>query len=187
MGRSTFAATTMAVTLTVSGLLAAVGSPAHAEAGQDNIGMYKQEKTQWCWVASGLTIAKFQGYGSTQTDFCTRAQPSYGCNNQPATLDDMARGWNSLGMAHPGSGLNSAATFNQVYTDVKAARPVAARIGWTSGGGHMNVVYGFDTSNNTIGVADPWPDTATYTWWNYNDYVSNSSFKWTHSRIGISR
>ncbi|ARF81844.1 papain-like cysteine protease family protein [Kitasatospora aureofaciens] len=187
MGRSTFAATTMAVALTVSGLFAAAGSPAHAEAGQDTIGMYKQEKTQWCWVASGLTIAKFQGYGSTQTDFCARANPYYGCNNQPATLDDMARGWSSLGMTHPGSGLNSAATFNQVYTEVKAARPVAARIGWTSGGGHMNVVYGFDTSNNTIAVADPWPDTATYTWWNYSDYVSNSSFKWTHSRIGISR
>jgi hypothetical protein len=68
----------------------------------------------------------------TQMDFCNRAQPSYGCNNQPATLDDMARGRSSLGMAHTGSGLNSAATFNQVYTDIKAARPVAARIGWTS-------------------------------------------------------
>ncbi|MFE6050024.1 papain-like cysteine protease family protein [Kitasatospora sp. NPDC056446] len=187
MGRSTFAATAMAVALTTSALLAAAGSPAHAEAGQDTINMYKQEKTQWCWVASGLTIAKFQGYGSTQTDFCSRAQPYYGCNNQPATLDDMAKGWSSLGMTHPGSGLTSAATFDQVYTDVKAARPVAARIGWTSGGGHMNVVYGFDTSKNTIAVADPWPDTATYTWWNYNDYVSNSSFRWTHSRIGISR
>ncbi|WP_031073876.1 papain-like cysteine protease family protein [Streptomyces sp. NRRL WC-3742] len=187
MGRSTFATTATAVALTVSAMLAATAGQAHAEAGQDTISMYKQEKSQWCWVASGLTIAKFQGYGSTQTDFCSRAQPYYGCNNQPATLDDMARGWNSLGMTQPGSGLNSAATFNQVYTDVKAARPIAARIGWTSGGGHMNVVYGFDTSNNTIGVADPWPDTATYTWWNYNDYVSNSSFKWTHSRIGISR
>ncbi|MFH8562128.1 papain-like cysteine protease family protein [Streptomyces sp. NPDC017988] len=123
----------------------------------------------------------------TQTDFCNRAQPSYGCNNQPATLDDMARGRSSLGMAHTGSGLNSAATFNQVYTDVKAARPVAARIGWTPGGGHMNLVHGFDTSNTTIAVADPWPDTATYTWWKYNDYVSNSSSKWAHSRIGISR
>ncbi|MFJ6718706.1 MULTISPECIES: papain-like cysteine protease family protein [unclassified Streptomyces] len=187
MGRLTFATTASAIVLTTTGLFLAATGPAHAEAGQDNISMYKQEKTQWCWVASGLTIAKFQGLGSTQTDFCNRAQPYYGCNNQPATLDDMARAWGSLGMTHPGSALNSAATFNQVYTDVKAARPLAVRIGWNSGGGHMNVVYGFDTSNNTIGVADPWPDTATYTWWNYNDYVSNGSFKWTHSRIGISR
>ncbi|MFI8939624.1 papain-like cysteine protease family protein [Streptomyces syringium] len=187
MGRFRYGTSASAIVLAASGLLAVAGGTAHAEAGQDTISMLKQEKSQWCWVASGLTIAKFQGFGSTQTDFCNRAQPYYGCNNQPATLDDMARAWSSLGLAHTGSGLNSAATFNQVYTDVKAARPIGARIGWTSGGGHMNVVYGFDTSNNTIAVADPWPDTATYTWWNYNDYVSNSSSKWTHSRIGISR
>lgn len=187
MGRGKFSTALSAIALTACGLLVAAGGTAHAEAGYDDIAMYKQEKTQWCWVASGLTIAKFQGYGSTQADFCTRAKPYYGCDNQPATLDDMARAWGSLGMAHTGSGLASAASFNQVYTDVKAARPLGARIGWTSGGGHMNVIYGFDTSNNTIGVADPWPDTTTYTWWNYSDYVSNSSFKWTHSRIGISR
>ncbi len=187
MGTRRCKSAALTVALAASGLFAAAAGTAHAEAGQDTITMYKQEKTQWCWVASGLTIAKFQGFGSTQTDFCNRAQPYYGCNNQPATLDDMARAWGSLGMAHTGSGLNSAATFNQVYTEVKAARPIGARIGWASGGGHMNVVYGFDTSQNTIAVADPWPDTATYTWWNYNDYVSNSSSKWTHSRIGISR
>ncbi|MEV7424865.1 papain-like cysteine protease family protein [Streptomyces sp. NPDC091212] len=186
MGRFRCRPAASAIVLAAAGLLAATGGTAHAEAGQDNIGMYKQEKTQWCWVASGLTIAKFQGFGSTQTDFCNRAQPYYGCDNQPATLGDMARGWNSLGMRNPGSGLDSAATFDQVYNEVKAARPIGTRIGWTSGGGHMNVVYGFDTSRETIAVADPWPDTATYTWWNYSDYVSNSSSKWTHSRIGIS-
>lgn len=186
MGRSRIATTLSAVALMASGLIAATAGTAQAEGAYDPITMLKQEKTQWCWAASGLTIAKYHGYGSTQADFCTRSQPYYGCDNKPATLDDMARGWSSLGMGHPGSGLNSAATFNQVYTDVKASHPIGARIGWTSGGGHMNVVYGFDTSNNTIAVADPWPDTTTYTWWNYNDYVSNSSSKWTHSRIGIS-
>lgn len=186
MGRLKRATTASALTLAVSGLLGAAAATAQADAAYDNIGMYKQEKTQWCWVASGLTIAKYHGYGSTQSDFCTRANPYYGCNNQPATLEDMARGWGSLGMSHTGTGLGRAATFSEVQTEVRGPRPVGARIGWNSGGGHMNVVYGYDTSNNTIGVADPWPDTATYTWWNYNDYVSNNSFKWTHSRIGIS-
>ncbi|MEV7598815.1 papain-like cysteine protease family protein [Kitasatospora sp. NPDC089797] len=191
MGRSrtgcAATATATAVGLAASTLLGVAAGQARAETQQNGITMLKQEKTQWCWVASGLTIAKFQGFGSTQTDFCTRAQPSNGCNNQPATLGDMARGWGSLGMTRTGTGLNSAATFDQVYTDVKASRPVAARIGWTAGGGHMNVVYGYDTDKKTVAVADPWPDTATYTWWNYADYVSNSSFKWTHSRIGISK
>ncbi|MFJ1598148.1 papain-like cysteine protease family protein [Streptomyces sp. NPDC088261] len=187
MSRFRYGTTAPLVALAALGALVTAGGTAHAEAGQDSITMLKQEKNQWCWVASGLTIAKFQGVGSTQADFCDRAKPYYGCNNQPATLDDMAKGWSSLGMTRTGTGLNSAATFDQVHTDVKAARPIGARIGWAAGGGHMNVIYGFDTSNTTIAVADPWPDTTTYTWWKYSDYVSNSSSKWTHSRIGISR
>ncbi|MFI1889005.1 papain-like cysteine protease family protein [Streptomyces jumonjinensis] len=177
------------IALTASALLLTAGGTAQADSAYNNINMLKQEKSQWCWVASGLTIAQYHGYGTTQTDFCNRAARYSGgpsCNNQPARLEDMANAWWDLGMSRPGTGLNSAASFNQVSTDVKAYRPIGARIGWTSGGGHMNVVYGYDTSNNTIAVADPWPNTATYTWWNYNDYVNNSSFKWTHSRIGIS-
>ncbi|WP_327681538.1 papain-like cysteine protease family protein [Kitasatospora sp. NBC_00458] len=190
MSRFGYTATGPALALAVSAVLLAGGGTARAEAGYDQIAMLKQEKTQWCWSAAGLTIAKFQGYGTTQADFCDRASRYSGgpsCENQPARLEDMANAWYSLGMANPGTGLNSAASFAQVTADVKAARPIGARIGWTSGGGHMNVVYGFDTSNNTIGVADPWPDTATYTWWNYDDYVKNGSFRWTHSRTGISR
>ncbi|MEU7136595.1 papain-like cysteine protease family protein [Streptomyces sp. NPDC046261] len=189
MGRFTFATIASTLTLAVSGVFTAAAGTAQAESAYDDITMYKQEKSQWCWAASGLTIAKYQGYGSTQTDFCNRAakhDPYLSCDNQPATLQDMAYAWGDLGMSHTGTGLSRAASFSEVHTDVNAARPLGARIGWNSGGGHMNVVYGYDTSNNTIGVADPWPDTNTYTWWNYNDYVSNSSFKWTHSRIGIS-
>ncbi|MED7949101.1 papain-like cysteine protease family protein [Streptomyces sp. BE20] len=190
MSRFRFAATGPALALAASGILLAAGGTARAEAGYDQITMLKQEKSQWCWSAAGLTIAKFQGFGTTQADFCDRASQYSGgpsCNNQPATLGDMANAWSSLGLSKTGTGISSAASFAQVTTDVKAARPIGARIGWTSGGGHMNIVYGFDTSNNTIAVADPWPDTATYTWWNYGDYVNNSSFKWTHSRTGISR
>ncbi|MFI1385828.1 papain-like cysteine protease family protein [Embleya sp. NPDC020886] len=190
MSRFRFANGASVIALTASGLLLVASGTARAESNYDQITMLKQEKTQWCWVASGLTIAKFQGYGTTQADFCTRAaakNSGLSCDNQPATLQDMANAWSGLGMKQTGTGLSRAATFNEVSTDVKAARPIGARIGWRSGGGHMNVVYGYDTSNNTIGVGDPWKDTQTYTWWNYNDYVNNSSFVWTHSRTGISQ
>lgn len=189
MSRRRFTTAAPALAL-ASGLLLAAGGTAQAESNYDDITMLKQEKSQWCWAASGLTIAKYQGYNTTQADFCDRSSRYSGgpsCNNQPATLQDMANAWSSLGLSKTGTGLNSAASFAQVSTDVKAARPIGARIGWASGGGHMNIVYGYDTSNNTIAVGDPWPDTPTYTWWNYNDYVNNSSFKWTHSRVGISR
>ncbi|WP_246214003.1 papain-like cysteine protease family protein [Kitasatospora viridis] len=163
---------------------------ARADAGQDQINMHTQEKTQWCWVASGLTIAQFQNYGTTQADFCKRAAKRsrwVNCDNQPATLDDMAGAWADLGMTHTGTGLNRAATFDEIKNDVRAGRPVAARIGWAQGGGHMNVVYGYETGRSLIGVADPWPQTNRYTWWKYSEYVKNRQFAWTHSRTGISR
>ncbi|WP_232246381.1 papain-like cysteine protease family protein [Kitasatospora mediocidica] len=182
--------TASALAVVISMVLAAAAGAARADAGYDRIAMHQQVKEQWCWAASGLTIAKFQGYGSTQDDFCKRAAKYdryLSCDNRPATLDDMAYAWHDLGMTRPGQGLVRAASFAEITSEVKASRPVAARIGWTSGGGHMNVIYGFNTANNTIAVADPWPATKTYTWWNYNDYVSNRAFRWTHSRIGISK
>ncbi|WP_229891122.1 papain-like cysteine protease family protein [Streptomyces mashuensis] len=156
-------------------------------AAYDDITMQKQEKTQWCWDASGNTIAAWWGYSYTQTQFCDLAHSATGvsCANQPATLGDMAGAWQKMGFSNTGTGVSSALSFNDISTEVNASRPMGVRIGWNSGGGHMNVIYGFDERNNTIGVGDPWPDTQTYTWWNYNDYVSNGSFKWTHSRYRI--
>ncbi|MBB4894651.1 hypothetical protein FHS39_003709 [Streptomyces olivoverticillatus] len=174
------------VALAASGMLMAAGQ-AQADGAYDDITMLKQEKTQWCWDASGLTIAQWWGFTQySQTDFCNLAAKgsSLSCNNQPATLDDMANAWHNMGFANTGYDLYRAATFSEVQTEVNNSRPFGARIGWNSGGGHMNVIYGYDTSDSTIAVGDPWPDTQTYTWWNYNDYVSNSSFKWTHSRPG---
>lgn len=186
MSRSRFTTTVSALALTVSGLLVATTGTAQA-AAYDDINMQKQEKTQWCWDASGNTIASWWGYNYSQTDFCNLAHNATGvsCDNQPATLGDMAGAWQGMGFGNTGQGVSSPLSFSETSNEVNAGRPMAVRIGWTSGGGHMNVIYGYDESNNTIGVGDPWPDTQTYTWWNYNDYVSNSSFKWTHSRERI--
>ncbi len=152
------------------------------------ISMQKQVQDEWCWDASGLTIANYWGYSQyNQYDFCRlAAQNSYlSCNDQPATLDDMANGLANMGFSSTGYDLYRNASFSEVGNEINGGRPFAVRIGWRSGGGHMNVIYGYDPSSGTIAVGDPWPSTQTYTWWNYNDYVSNSSFQWTHSRVGI--
>lgn len=152
------------------------------------IDMQKQVQDQWCWDASGLTIAKYWGYNQySQNDFCRlAAQNSYlSCDNQPATLDDMANAWAYMGFTNTGNGLSRNASFSETGNEISGGRPFAARIGWNSGGGHMHVIYGYDQSSNTIAVGDPWKSTQTYTWWNYDEYVNNSSFQWTHSRIGI--
>ncbi|MFF4741152.1 papain-like cysteine protease family protein [Streptomyces sp. NPDC001262] len=187
MSRNKLATTVSALALAVSGWTVTAVGTAHAGA-YDSINMQKQEQSQWCWDASGNTIASWWGYNYSQTDFCNLANRATGvsCANQPATPNDIAGAWRLMGFANTGTLQYSAASFDQTHTEVDASRPFLARIGWKSGGGHFNVIYGYDETNNTIAVADPWPATQTYTWWNYNDYVSNSSFNWTHTQIGVS-
>ncbi|MBT2545030.1 hypothetical protein J7E99_31100 [Streptomyces sp. ISL-44] len=67
-----------------------------------------------------------------------------------------------------------------------AGPPFAVRFGWHSGGGHVNVICGYDCARNMIAVGDPWLTAQTHLQlWNYSTYVNNNSFQWTHSRIGI--
>lgn len=152
-----------------------------------DIKMQKQVQTQWCWDASGLTIAKYWGFtGYDQQAFCQLAASGrwVNCNNQPATLEDMANGLAKMGIADSGESI-SRASFSQTTDQIKAGHPFAVRIGWLSGGGHMNVIYGYDSTSRMIAVGDPWPDTQTYTWWAYDKYASNNQFEWTNSRINI--
>lgn len=152
------------------------------------IDMQKQVQDEWCWDATGLTIAKYWGYTKyNQYDFCRLAAQNgnLSCDDQPATLDDIANGLANVGLGNAGYDLYRNASFSEVGKEIDGGRPFAVRIGWNSGGGHMNVIYGYDPSSQMIAVGDPWPSTQTYTWWNYNEYVNNSSFQWTHSRVGI--
>ncbi|MFF4603466.1 papain-like cysteine protease family protein [Streptomyces sp. NPDC001339] len=153
-----------------------------------DIGMQKQVKTQWCWDATGLTIANYWGYTRyNQYDFCRLAAQGnrLDCNNRPATLGDMANGLRNMGFRSSGTDLYRNASFGETRSEIANGRPFAVRIGWNSGGGHMNVIYGYDSTSNMIAVGDPWPTTKTYTWWNYSAYSGNNSFRWTHTRIGM--
>ncbi|MEU3878214.1 papain-like cysteine protease family protein [Streptomyces sp. NPDC029704] len=172
-----------------TGSLPSCGSSRPAGWTALNIGMQKQVRDQWCWDASGLTIANYWGYTSyNQYDFCRLAQQGNSgldCNNRPATLGDMANGLRTMGFRNSGTDLWRNASFGETQNEIANGRPFAVRIGWTSGGGHMNVIYGYDSTSNMVAVGDPWPSTQTYTWWNYSTYAGNNSFRWTHSRIGI--
>ncbi|WP_406092101.1 papain-like cysteine protease family protein [Kitasatospora purpeofusca] len=153
-----------------------------------NITMQQQQQTNWCWAASGNTIATWYGYTYSQNQFCNAAfgrSSNSSCPNSQATLGDVQNGLSWVGI-NPGSYVTGYLRYATVQTEVNADRPIETRIQWSSGGGHMHVVYGFDTSNNWVYWGDPWPSNTRYNWADYNYYVSNGTFSWTHSlyRIG---
>ncbi|MGW0117299.1 papain-like cysteine protease family protein [Streptomyces sp. NPDC003327] len=153
-----------------------------------NITMQAQQKTNWCWAASGNTIATWYGRSHSQNQFCNAAfnrQQGYDCPNWQATLGNVQTGLRWAGIS-PGSYVDGWLRYSTVQAEINADRPIETRIQWASGGGHMHVLYGYDDAEGWVYWGDPWPSSNRYNWASHAWYVNNGSFSWTHSlyRIG---
>ncbi|MEU5976755.1 papain-like cysteine protease family protein [Streptomyces sp. NPDC047315] len=150
--------------------------------------MQAQLKTNWCWAAAGNTIAAYYGRNYSQNQFCNAAfnRPQSGqCPNSQATLANVQTGLRWAGI-NPGTYIGDWLRYSAVQSEINANRPVETRIQWSSGGGHMHVIYGYDTANSWVYWGDPWQTSSRYNWASHAWYVNNNSFSWTHSlyRIG---
>ena len=161
--------------------------PAQATSRDLNIYGQAQQKTNWCWAATGNTIAAYHGVSVSQNTFCNLAfgrSTSTTCPNDQATLGNDQRAFHALGI-NPGYYVSYPVNFTTVRTDVNAGRPLNTRIQWSSGGGHMMSIYGYDDSYGEVSWYNPWPDDSRYNYGSYDWYRSNYSFSWTHSLYGI--
>ncbi|MGF1432547.1 papain-like cysteine protease family protein, partial [Kitasatospora sp. LaBMicrA B282] len=152
-----------------------------------NISMQQQQDSNWCWAASGDTIAAWFGYSYSQNQFCNAAfgrAIDSSCPNSQAALDDVQNALSWIGI-NPGDYVSGYLYYSTVQNEIDNNRPVETRIQWSSGGGHMEVLYGYDTSDNFVYWGDPWPSDYRYNWADYGYYVSNDSFSWTHSLYQI--
>ncbi|MGI5346765.1 papain-like cysteine protease family protein [Streptomyces sp. CA-250714] len=153
-----------------------------------DISMQAQELSNWCWAAGGNTISTYMGKNYSQNAFCNaafgRSQGS-SCPNSQATLGHVQNALDWMGI-NPGSYVSGWLRYSTVQSEINADRPVETRILWSSGGGHMHVLYGYDTSRNWVYWGDPWPSNTRYNWASHSWYIDNNEFSWTHSlyRIG---
>ncbi|MBO2458296.1 papain-like cysteine protease family protein [Actinomadura violacea] len=163
--------------------VAAVPGTADAAALRLDISMQAQEMSNWCWAASGDTVAAFMGKDYSQNQFCNLAfdrSVNSSCPNSQATLANDQTAFRKIGIS-PGNYVDGHLYYWAVTREIDARRPVIARIQWTSGGGHMEVLYGYDDSSNMVYWGNPWPSSYRYNWSSYDYYVDNDSFFWTHS------
>ncbi|MFD4023564.1 papain-like cysteine protease family protein [Streptomyces sp. NPDC058576] len=196
-GRFSFTALLAAVLLAVpAGTATAAQSPAgSAPAGSTvaaaqrlDITMQAQQQSNWCWAAGGNTIAAWFGRGYSQNQFCNAAfnrNQNTQCPNSQATLGNVQTGLSWAGV-RPGSYVTGWLRYPTVQAEISAQRPIETRIQWSSGGGHMHVIYGYDDANSWVYWGDPWPSSDRYNWASHAWYVNNNEFSWTHSlyRIG---
>lgn len=68
-----------------------------------------------------------------------------------------------------------------VRREVGIGYPTEIRTRWSSGGGHMHVMYGYDTERNWVYRGDLWVTNNRHHWDDFDYYVNGSSFPWTHS------
>jgi Papain-like cysteine protease AvrRpt2 len=179
-----FRRTALALVLTTAAWLAPPTLGAHAAAAYRlNITMQAQQYTNWCWAAAGNTVAAYYGYNYSQNQFCNLAfnrSMNSSCPNNQATLANDQNAFRQIGIS-PGNYVYDYLTYNAVIREMNANRPVLTRIQWSSGGGHMHTIYGYDQSGSWVYWGDPWQSSSRYNWASYNYYVGNGSFSWTHS------
>lgn len=169
----------------IAGVAAATfaASTGVASAGVLQINQEVQQQNQWCWVASGLTIAKFHGKGNvSQNDFCNmaRGRSSGQCPNQAGYLEWDQTAFQKLGMS-PGQ-VSGPMSYQQVVSEIDARRPIETGIYWTAGGGHAQVIYGY--TGQTLSYGDPWPASPRYGEMSHSSYNSNSQFRWGQALYG---
>jgi hypothetical protein len=154
---------------------------------QLNFNMHIQTQTNWCWAATSTSVSRFYWHFSgwsqckvagaelDRTDCCNSTVP--GPCNVPWYLDRaLTRTNNYVSM------MSGQASFATVRAELDAGRPVGARIGWSGGGGHFMVIYGYSRMGTTdyFDIDDPIYGKSHIT---VAEFSSNSpgSGTWTHT------
>jgi hypothetical protein len=107
-----------------------------------------QQQTQWCWSAVSTSVDHFYNGVSTVTQ-CQLANDQLGqntcCNdgstaacNKPWYLDKTLKWVSRLKSFTAGS-----MSFADSQAEVDGGAPLCLRIGWSGGGGHFVVIYGY--------------------------------------------
>ncbi|WP_156892907.1 papain-like cysteine protease family protein [Actinokineospora enzanensis] len=140
-----------------------------------------QTQDQWCWAADGSSIERSLGGTASQQQFCAAGKGR--CVNQGAQISEIVRGFQGTGFNAQDAG--GPVSFATITKQIDAGSPQLTGIYWTSGGGHAEVIYGYDSSNQTIYIGDPWPSYQRYQTWNLTQYRSNSQFRWNDTIVNI--
>ncbi|MBW4720326.1 papain-like cysteine protease family protein [Saccharothrix obliqua] len=146
-----------------------------------------QQQDQWCWAATGASIERLLGSAVSQQVFCAAGKhsvPGY-CPNEGAEIPEIVDGFQGTGFHAEDA--NGPISFASITKQIDAGIPNLTGIYWTSGGGHAEVVYGYDSANQTILVGDPWPSYQRYQTWSYSQYQRNSRFTWGDTIVNITK
>lgn len=149
-----------------------------------------QEESNWCWAVTGLITSQALGKarGVSQNQFCNTARgnpnSSYRCANRTGLMSDVQRGARAFGV-NPGRATGTV-SFRTIQSNIDAGAPIPAGYYWSSGGGHMVAIIGYDASSQEIMIHDSLRGNRRLLWGRYTDFVRNRSWRWVQSITGMS-
>ncbi len=76
-------------------------------------------------------------------------------------------------------------SMTKVVDEISANRPILTGIAWAAGGGHAQVIYGFDVDAGTITYGDPWPSSRRSVTQAIDSYTQNADWVWFGEDYGI--
>lgn len=154
-----------------------------------------QEYSNWCWAGSSQSVLDYYGQYPSQCEIANYAWSTSKCCTGSTNFYDRVKGCNKANWLYGNDGsiqgilanwgVDSTAgeyylSWTECVTELDNGYPFVMRFGWTSGGGHFLVPYGYITSGSYLKYMDPWPGEG-YTTSLYTYVVSSTDHDWTHT------
>lgn len=154
-----------------------------------------QEYSNWCWAGSGQAVLYYNGQYPAQCEIANYAWSTTKCCSGSTNFYDRVKGCNKANWLYgtdgsiegildnwgiDSTGMDEPLTWTESVQELDDGYPFVIRFGWSSGGGHFLVGYGYISSGSYLKYMDPWPGegytTSLFTW-----VVSASDHDWTHT------
>ena len=149
--------------------------------------MQPQEQANWCWAAVSASVAQFYSAVTSWLQQCdvASAELSKVCCPVGSNVDCDVLWYLDRALARVGhfnTWRSGTATIAETRNEIDNNRPLGARIGWSSGGGHFVVISGYSTSaaGDFVTIDDPIYARSTLLMSNFQSaYQGRGS--WTHT------
>lgn len=154
-----------------------------------------QEYSNWCWAGTSQAVLDYYGQYPSQCEIANYAWSTTRCCSGSSDFYDRVKGCNKANFLYGANGsiedildhwgvdsvgTDDPMTWTESVSELDSGYPFVMRWGWSSGGGHFLVGYGYITSGSYLKYMDPWPGEG-YTTSLFTYVVSASDHDWTHT------
>ena len=161
---------------------------AEAASRYNTAGIYVQEQSNWCWVATSKTVLNhYNGSSPSQCQVYKWGKNSSSCPDGAGDFGiDVSGALTRGGVGGIGQVVTHSIPFATVQDEINVNRLVMVRWSWNSSPsatGHMVILRGYNTTGSTVSYVNPL--NSSYQSSSYSAMVGDGTHTWTHTRYLI--